>query len=131
MGRAEYSTRRGADAGRGSEQEDPWAARRGSRRMPSREGALMSFMQDVYDKVKGRGARVVYPDALEERAIRAARWLADRQLVIPVLIGPMGAVRAKAESLGVALDGIELRDPAGDPRRAAFEAEYLELRKHK
>lgn len=91
----------------------------------------MSFMQDVYDKVKGRGARVVYPDALEERAIRAARWLADRQLVIPVLIGPMGAVRAKAESLGVALDGIDLRDPAGDPRRAAFEAEYLELRKHK
>jgi phosphate acetyltransferase len=91
----------------------------------------MSFMQDVYDKVKGRGARVVYPDALEERAIRAARWLADRQLVIPVLIGPIGAVRAKAESLGVALDGVELRDPAGDPKRQAFEAEYLELRKHK
>jgi phosphate acetyltransferase len=91
----------------------------------------MSFMQDVYDKVKGRGARVVYPDALEERAIRAARWLADRGLVIPVLIGPAGAVRAKAESLGVALDGIEVRDPAGDPRRATFEAEYLDLRKHK
>ncbi len=83
----------------------------------------MSFMQDVYDKVKGRGARVVYPDALEERAIRAARWLVDRGLVIPVLIGPAGAVRAKAASLGVALDGIEVRDPAADLRRASFEAE--------
>ncbi len=31
----------------------------------------------------------------------------------------------------MALDGIELRDPASDPRRADFEAEYLELRKHK
>jgi phosphate acetyltransferase len=91
----------------------------------------MSFMQGVYDKVKGRGARIVYPDALEDRAIRAARWLADRDLVIPVLIGPGGAVRGKAESLGVALDGIEVRDPASDPRRAGFEAEYLELRKHK
>jgi phosphate acetyltransferase len=91
----------------------------------------MSFMQDVYDKVKGRGARVVYPDALEERAIRAARWLADRELVIPVLIGSDGAVRGKAESLGVVLDGIEVRDPASDPSRAGFEAEYLELRKHK
>ena len=91
----------------------------------------MSFMQDVYDKVKGRGARVVYPDALEERAIRAARWLADQKLVVPVLIGPAGAVRAKAQSLGVSLDGVELRDPAGDPKRAAFEADYLELRKHK
>ncbi len=91
----------------------------------------MSFMQDVYDKVKGRGARVVYPDALEERAIRAARWLVDHGLLVPVLVGPAGAVRSRAESLGVALEGIEVRDPAADPRRAAFEAEYLELRKHK
>ncbi len=91
----------------------------------------MSFMQDVYDKVKGRAARVVYPDALEERAIRAARWLADQKLVVPVLVGPSDAVRKKAQSLGLGLDGVELRDPASDPRRAAFAAEYFELRKHK
>ena len=91
----------------------------------------MSFMEDVYDKVKGRGARVVYPEGLEERALRAARLLRDRDLVVPVLIGPEKAIRAKAEELGVGLDGIELRDPASDPRRKDFEAEYRELRKHK
>jgi phosphate acetyltransferase len=91
----------------------------------------MSFMDDVYGKVKGRGARVVYPEGLEERAIRAARWLRDRDLVLPVLIGPEAAVREKAGLLGVGLEGIELRDPARDGRRAAFEAEYLELRRHK
>jgi phosphate acetyltransferase len=91
----------------------------------------MSFMDDAYAKVKGRGSRVVYPEGLEERAIRAAGWLRDHQLVAPVLIGPTAAVQDKAKGLGVALDGIELRDPATDPRRAAFEAEYLELRKHK
>jgi len=91
----------------------------------------MSFMDDAYAKVKGKGSRVVYPEGLEERAIRAARWLRDRDLVAPVLIGPAAAVREKAKALGVALDGIELRDPAADARRAAFEAEYLELRKHK
>jgi hypothetical protein len=32
----------------------------------------MSFMDDVYARVKGRGARVAYPEGLEERAIRAA-----------------------------------------------------------
>ena len=41
-----------------------------------REGAPMSFMEDVYAKVKGKGARVVYPEGLEERAIRAARLAA-------------------------------------------------------
>ena len=91
----------------------------------------MSFMEDVYAKVKGRGSRVVYPEGLEERAIRAAGWLRDRELVVPVLIGREAAVREKAKALGVALEGVELRDPATDARRAAFEADYFELRKHK
>jgi len=91
----------------------------------------MSFMEDVYARVKGKGARVVYPEGLEERAIRAAGWLRDQGLVLPVLIGGAPAVREKARALEVSLDGIDVRDPATDPRRAAFEAEYVELRKHK
>jgi phosphate acetyltransferase len=91
----------------------------------------MSFMDDVYAKVKGKGRRVVYPEGLEERAIRAAGWLRDRELVAPVLIGPKDAVEDRAKAVGVVLAGIEVRDPATDARRAAFEADYLELRKHK
>ncbi|MCG6924319.1 MAG: phosphate acetyltransferase [Acidobacteria bacterium] len=91
----------------------------------------MSFMETVYEKVKGRGARVVYPEGLEERAIRAAAWLQERDLVVPVLIGPADGVEEKARSLGVSLEGVEVRDPATDPKREAFEAEYVELRKHK
>lgn len=91
----------------------------------------MSFMQGVYDAVRGRGAKVVYPEGLEERAIRAGRWLVDNGLVVPVLVGAEAGIRARAKALGVALDGVVVRDPAGDPRRAAFEAEYLELRKAK
>jgi phosphate acetyltransferase len=91
----------------------------------------MSFMEDVYAKVKGKGRRVVYPEGLEERAIRAAAWLRERDLVAPVLVGPAGAVRDRAKALGVALEGVEVRDPATDARRGAFEAEYLALRKHK
>jgi phosphate acetyltransferase len=91
----------------------------------------MSFMQGVYDAVRGRGAKVVYAEGLEERAIRAARWLVDGGLVVPVLVGPEAAVRDKASALGVALDGVVLRDPATDARRADFVAEYLELRRAK
>jgi len=91
----------------------------------------MSFMQSVYDAIRGKGACVVYPEGLEERALRAARFLVDNSLVAPVLIGPADAVHARAKALGVALDGIVVRDPASDPRRAAFDAEYHELRQHK
>jgi phosphate acetyltransferase len=91
----------------------------------------MAFMDDVYAAIKGRGCRVIYPEGLEERAIRAAGWLRDQGLLVPVLIGPEADVRAKAKALGVGLDGVDVRDPLSDPRRAAFEAEYLELRRHK
>jgi phosphate acetyltransferase len=91
----------------------------------------MSFMETVYEKVKGRGARVVYPEGLEERAIKAAAWLRERDLVVPVLIGPGNAVREKAAALGASLEGVEVRDPETDPRREEFVADYVELRKHK
>ncbi len=91
----------------------------------------MSFMETVYAKVKGRGARVVYPEGLEERALRAAAWLRDRDLVVPVLVGPAAEVQGRAKALDLSLDGIEVRDPAADARREDFVAEYVELRKHK
>jgi phosphate acetyltransferase len=91
----------------------------------------MSFMDEVYARVRGRGVRVAYPEGLEERAIRAAGWLRDRDLVAPVLVGGEPAVRERAKALGVSLEGILVRDPAMDPRREDFEAEYLELRRHK
>ena len=82
----------------------------------------MSFMETVYEKVKGRGAKVVYPEGLEERAIRAAAWLRERDLVVPVLIGSTAGIEEKARSLAASLDGVEVRDPATDPEREAFEA---------
>jgi phosphate acetyltransferase len=91
----------------------------------------MSFMDDARSRVGGRGLKVAYPEALEERAIRAAGLLRDAKVVQPVLVGPAVEVRARAASLGVALDGIELRDPAQDAASARFAERYLELRRHK
>jgi phosphate acetyltransferase len=91
----------------------------------------MGFMDEAYARVKGRGLRIVYPEGVEERAIRAAAWLRERELAAPTLVGPARAVREKAASLGVDLAGIPVRDPEQDPSRAAFEAEYLALRSHK
>jgi phosphate acetyltransferase len=91
----------------------------------------MGFMEQAYARVKGRGVRVVYAEGVEERAIRAAAWLVERKLAVPVLVGDEDAIRGKAKALGVTLDGARLRDPARDPGREAFAARYLELRRHK
>lgn len=91
----------------------------------------MGFMEQAYERVKGRGVRVVYAEGVEERAIRAAAWLVERELAVPALVGDEDTIRGKAKAFGVTLDGVRLRDPARDPRREAFAARYEELRRHK
>jgi len=91
----------------------------------------VTFMDGVRQRVKGRGVRVVLPEGVEERAQRAAVLLRDQALAQPVLLGPADALRAQAAKLGVALDGIEIRDPRADAAHEAYAAAYQELRKHK
>jgi phosphate acetyltransferase len=91
----------------------------------------MGFMDDARARVAGKGKRVVYPEGREERALRAARLLVEGRFAKPILVGPRAEIERGAAAPGVALDGIELRDPASDPRRSAFEAEYVTLRQKK
>ena len=81
--------------------------------------------------MRGRGLRIVYAEGLEERALRAAALLRDQDLARPVLVGSAPAVAARAAELGVPLGGIEVRDPAADPRRDQFAHAYFEARRHK
>ena len=91
----------------------------------------MSFMDEARERVRGRGLRIVYPEGLEERALRAAALLRDQDLARPTLVGPAALVSARASALGVPLDGIEIRDPAADARRDVFARAYFEARRHK
>lgn len=91
----------------------------------------MSFMDQVRERVRGRGTRIVYPEGTEERAIRAAALLRDQGLARPILLGRADAVASKAESLGLGLEGIDVRDPGSDPARSVYEQAYLELRSRK
>jgi phosphate acetyltransferase len=91
----------------------------------------LNFMDEARSRVRGRGLRIVYPEGLEERALRAATLLRDEDLARPILVGSAPVVAARAHELGVPLAGIEVRDPGDDPRRDAFARAYLEARRHK
>jgi phosphate acetyltransferase len=91
----------------------------------------MSFLADARGRAKGRGARIVFPEGGEERAIRAAALLRDGDLGRPILVGRPEDLAARAKALELRLDGIEVRDPLSDAKRDALAAAYLELRKHK
>jgi phosphate acetyltransferase len=89
------------------------------------------FIETLRDRVRGRGRRVAFPEAEEERTLRACVLLRDQGLAVPVLLGPEADVRNRARSLGVDPSGMELRDPGRDPRAPELARAYFELRKHK
>jgi phosphate acetyltransferase len=52
--------------------------------------------------------RIVYPESLDPRVLRAARRIADARMAVPVLIGMPDTVAETAKSEGVSLSGIEI-----------------------
>jgi malate dehydrogenase (oxaloacetate-decarboxylating)(NADP+) len=61
--------------------------------------------------------RIVFPEGTNERVIRAALQSVESGIAHPILLGREHKVRARAEALGVNLDGIEILDPAEDESR--------------
>jgi len=91
----------------------------------------MDFITGLRERIKGRNGRIVYPEGLEERAVRAAVALRDEGILRPTLLGDADAIRTKAGGLGLDLSDVEIRDPAKDSASTEFATTYFELRKHK
>lgn len=72
-----------------------------------------------YASVASWRPRIALADSTDERAIRAAVQLADRQLVSPVLVGPGAEIRKIASEIGVELDQVEVVDTEVEPLIAA------------
>ncbi len=91
----------------------------------------MAFMDLVRDRVRGRGVRIVLAEGDEPRAQRAASILAADGLAGPILLGAEVRIRAAARAASLPFDGVEVRQPRDDPRRAFYAGIYAELRSHK
>jgi phosphate acetyltransferase len=75
--------------------------------------------------------RIVFPEGLDERIVRAASRLAEEKRLTPILIGNIEQVQAKAEELGVSLEAAEIYDPASYAAMDELVAAFVERRKGK
>jgi len=89
------------------------------------------LMSSIVAKAKGLKRTVVLPDATDERAIQAARILADQGIAHPVLIGKTGAIQEAAKKSGTALGGIRIVDPELSDKLSDFSHVFFNLRKAK
>ncbi|UFT98995.1 phosphate acetyltransferase [Radiobacillus kanasensis] len=82
-------------------------------------------------KLKGNAKRIVFPEALDERILRAASSLNKDGIVNPVLIGEKEKVIQKASELGVDVTSVEIIDPKQYADFDKVVASFVERRKGK
>jgi len=89
------------------------------------------FEHELIRRAKARRVRIVLPEGLDERILRAAEMLRLRDVADLTLLGDPQAVRTRISELGLQLDSIDIIDPLASPLRESFADTYYELRKHK
>ncbi|SEN45902.1 phosphate acetyltransferase [Mesobacillus persicus] len=92
-------------------------------------------MSDLFtglkEKVSGQNLRIVFPEGLDERILTAAGRLAADGVITPILVGNIEEIQTKASGLGVALDAVEIYDPASFVFMDELVASFVERRKGK
>lgn len=91
----------------------------------------MGLFEQLTDKVKGKGKRIVFPEGLDERVLAAASRLGEEAILTPVIIGNQQAIADKAAELQVSVDGLEIVDPADYEGFQEMAAAFVERRKGK
>ena len=92
----------------------------------------MNFIEKIQNNAKRKNTnKIVFPEGLEPRMIKAVRILKDRQLIVPILLGDREQVKNTASKEGISLGDILIVDPANSENIEAYAEEYFQLRKHK
>lgn len=91
----------------------------------------MDLFEGLKKKISGRGLKIVFPEGLDERIVRAAGRLAEENLLTPILVGNIEQVQAKAQEFGVSLDAAEIYDPANYAGMDELVAAFVERRNGK
>jgi phosphate acetyltransferase len=90
-----------------------------------------NFISDIQQKSKQLRKTIVLPDALDPRAIKAARVIVDKELASVILVGDESQIRSKAETESVSLQGVRIVDPMKSDKLSDFSHIYFNLRKAK
>ena len=91
----------------------------------------MPFLDTLFTKAAALQRTIVFPDATDERTLRAARILADKAIVKPALVGLRADIEALASAKGISLDDVIILDPTTHPERFIHADKFYELRRAK
>ncbi len=94
-------------------------------------GRSREVMRAVVNQAKASPKRVVFPEGIEDRVLRAVQLLCEEEICEPVLLGNDEEIRARAGMLRVDLKGVQIIDPKTSDKRVYYRKELANLRRRK
>lgn len=92
----------------------------------------MGILEDIRSKAKRNPQRIVLPESLEERTLKAADELLAESLANVILTAKPQDIHEKAKALNLShIDQAEIIDPRSHEKKEAYINLLVELRKHK
>ncbi len=91
----------------------------------------MHLVDQIKAKARISLQTVVLPESYDDRMIQAAERITRDGLAKVVLLGDKGELTAKAEAMGVSLDGVSVIDPKNAARLNDYVTELVKLRAKK
>jgi malate dehydrogenase (oxaloacetate-decarboxylating)(NADP+) len=99
--------------------------------LEARLGMSYSVMRGVFNQVKGRGKRIVFPEGDNQKVIRAAAQCVEQQICVPILLGNEKSIRQTMAELNIEFD-CEIINPRYDERRIGnYDIHLLQNRSRK
>lgn len=91
----------------------------------------MGVIEKIQERAKSLKKTILLPEGTEERTVQAAAQATKEGYASVKLIGIPDDINKVAKEVGANLEGVEILNPATDPRRERFITTFFEMRKAK
>ena len=72
---------------------------------------FLNIIQRIKAQAKGLNKKIIFPEATDERILKAVEQTTKKRIIKAILIGNKDEIKAKAGSLKISLKGIQIIDP--------------------
>ncbi len=99
--------------------------------LQERLGFSSEIVRVMVHKAQKSPRRIVYPEGMEEKIIRAANSVFEENIGQPILLGNEGVIKSKITELGYDTNNFEIRDPEHCPKIDKYAEEFYKIRQRK
>jgi len=100
-------------------------------RLEALQGRSKEIMRVLINKARSNPKRVVFPEGDEDKILRAVAIILDEGIAVPILLGDVEVIRARARELNIDLGDTEIIDPRQSEKTPGYTEELFVRRQRK